>query len=108
VFELAKDLSIEAKELLRVAKDLAISVENTMSILDIHDIERIRKRLEKDTQKKDDLPLQDVYEEQRVSTNIIRRRAKSVPLSEAPAPEVSSAQEAQPKPEGDEFEVVAQ
>ncbi|MGD0820098.1 MAG: translation initiation factor IF-2 [Desulfomonilia bacterium] len=108
VFELAKDLSIEAKELLRVAKDLAISVENTMSILDIHDIERIRKRLEKDTQKKDDLPLQDVYEEQRVSTNIIRRRAKAVPLSEAPAPEVSSAQEAQPKPEGDEFEVVAQ
>ncbi|MGD0209904.1 MAG: translation initiation factor IF-2 N-terminal domain-containing protein, partial [Desulfomonilia bacterium] len=105
VFELAKDLSIEAKELLRVAKDLAISVENTMSILDIHDIERIRKRLEKDTQKKDDLPLQDVYEEQRVSTNIIRRRAKAVPLSEAPAPEASSAQEAQPKPDG---EAVAQ
>ena len=99
VFELAKDLSIEAKELLRVAKDLAISVENTMSILDIHDIERIRKRLDKDTQKKDDLPLQDVYEEQRVSTNIIRRRAKAAPISEAPMLEVSSAQEAQPKPE---------
>ncbi len=53
VFELAKEMSIETKDLLRVAKDLAISVENTMSVLDVHDIERIKKRLEKDTQKKE-------------------------------------------------------
>ena len=85
IFELAKDLSLEAKELLRVAKDLAISVENTMSILDVHDIERIKKRIEKDTQKPEELDLQDVYEEQRVSTNIIRRRAKPAPAPEAPA-----------------------
>lgn len=91
IFELAKDLSIEAKELLRVAKDLAISVENTMSILDVHDIERIRKRLEKDTQKKEDQPIQDVYEEQRVSTNIIRRRAKPTAAPEATAPEEAPA-----------------
>ncbi len=91
IFELAKDLSIDAKDLLRMAKDLAISVENTMSILDVHDIERIRKRLEKDTQKKEDQPLQDVYEEQRVSTNIIRRRAKPAPAPEVPAPEEPAA-----------------
>jgi translation initiation factor IF-2 len=87
IFELAKDLSLEAKDLLRVAKDLAISVENTMSILDVHDIERIRKRLEKDTQKTEEQDLQEVYEEQRVSTNIIRRRAKPAPAPESPAPE---------------------
>jgi len=39
VFELAKELSIDAKELLRIAKDLAISVESTMSVLDVHDME---------------------------------------------------------------------
>ena len=91
IFELAKDLSLEAKDLLRVAKDLAISVENTMSILDVHDIERIRKRLEKDTQKTEEQDLQDVYEEQRVSTTIIRRRAKPAPAPEAPAPEEALA-----------------
>ena len=91
ISELAKDLSLEAKDLLRIAKDLAISVENTMSILDVHDIERIRKRIEKDTQKTEEQDLQDVYEEQRVSTNIIRRRAKPAPAPEAPAPEEAPA-----------------
>jgi len=89
VFELAKELSIETKDLLRVAKDLAISVENTMSVLDVHDIERIKKRLEKDiTQKKDEeQPLQEVYTEKRVSSTIIRRRAKVTTVEAAPAPE---------------------
>ncbi|MCU0576368.1 MAG: translation initiation factor IF-2 [Desulfobacterota bacterium] len=82
IFELAKELTIDAKELLRIAKDLAISVENTMSVLDVHDVDRIKKRLEKDTQKKEEQPTQDVYEEKRVSTNIIRRRAKAVPIPE--------------------------
>jgi translation initiation factor IF-2 len=88
VFELAKEMSIETKDLLRVAKDLAISVENTMSVLDIHDIDRIKKRLEKDTQKKEEEPLQEVYVEKRVSSTIIRRRARVAPTPEsAPAPE---------------------
>jgi hypothetical protein len=34
VFELAKELSLEPKEILRIAKDLAISAENAMSVLD--------------------------------------------------------------------------
>jgi len=105
VFELAKELSIDAKELLRIAKDLAISVESTMSVLDVHDMERIRKRLEKDTQKKDEQPAQEVYEEKRVSTNIIRRRAKAVPApepeeaQEKPAEEVTAETGPQEKPE---------
>ena len=105
VFELAKELSIDAKELLRIAKDLAISVESTMSVLDVHDMERIRKRLEKDTQKKDEQPAQEVYQEKRVSTNIIRRRAKAVPApepeeaQEKPAEEVTAETGPQEKPE---------
>lgn len=112
VFELAKELSIDTKELLRVAKDLAISVENTMSVLDVHDIERIKKRIEKDTQKKDDEPVQDVYVEQRVSSTIIRRRARPVtspeqeaealpetPQAAAEAPEASAEEGAPAKTE---------
>jgi translation initiation factor IF-2 len=101
VFELAKEMSIETKDLLRVAKDLAISVENTMSVLDVHDIERIKKRIEKDTQKKEVQPLEEVYVEKRVSSTIIRRRARPVTTPQpeaAPAPE-----EAQGKPEATEL-----
>lgn len=106
IFELAKELSIDAKELLRVAKDLAISAENTMSVLDVHDMDRIKKRLEKDTQKKEELPVQEIYEEKRVSTNIIRRRAKVAPTTETeeapPKPAESAAAEALPQEKPDE------
>ncbi|OPZ60484.1 MAG: hypothetical protein BWY87_00446 [Deltaproteobacteria bacterium ADurb.Bin510] len=47
VFELAKELTVDPKDLMRVTKDLAIAVETTMSLLDEHDVERIRKRFEK-------------------------------------------------------------
>jgi translation initiation factor IF-2 len=101
VFELAKEMSIETKDLLRVAKDLAISVENTMSVLDIHDIERIKKRLEKDTtQKKEEeeqQPLQDVYTEKRVSSTIIRRRARITPAEAAPTPEAPKTKPGAPE-----------
>lgn len=88
VFELAKELSLDPKDLLRIAKDLAISVDNTMSVLDGHDVERIKKRLEKETLKKEEeLTTQEVYEEKRVSTTVIRRRAKTPPA--APAAEAA-------------------
>lgn len=78
VFELSKDLDIDSKELLKIAKDLAISVENTMSLLDTHDIERIKKRLEKiREQEHQEEPAEDEgYVEKRVAPNVIRRRAK--------------------------------
>ncbi len=94
VFELAKELSIDAKELLRIAKDLAISVENTMSVLDVHDADRIKKRLEKDTQKKEEQPAVEVYEEKRVSTTIIRRRARTVTAPEAEEAAAKATEEA--------------
>ena len=76
VFELAKDLSVDTKDLLRIAKDLAISVENNMSMIDVHDIDRIKKRFQKDVEKLPDMPLEETYEEKRVSSNVIRRRAR--------------------------------
>ncbi len=91
VFELAKDLSVDTKDLMKVAKDLAISVENNMSMIDVHDIDRIKKRFQKDTEKQPDQPLEDVYVEKRVSANIIRRRARVTPL-----PAVSAEEQAAP------------
>ncbi|HPC46971.1 MAG TPA: translation initiation factor IF-2 N-terminal domain-containing protein, partial [Deltaproteobacteria bacterium] len=74
VFELAKELSLDPKDLLRIAKDLAISVDTAMSVIDGHDVERIKKRLERETQKKEEeeTRVQEVYEEKRVSTTVIR------------------------------------
>ncbi len=94
VFELAKDLSVDPKDLLKIAKDLAISVENNMSMIDVHDIDRIKKRFQKDTEKQPDQPLEDVYVEKRVSANIIRRRARVTPLPTAPADEQATPLEA--------------
>ncbi|HPD20219.1 MAG TPA: translation initiation factor IF-2 N-terminal domain-containing protein, partial [Desulfomonilia bacterium] len=69
VFELAKELNIDARELMKVAKDLAISVENNMSLIDVHDIGRIKKRFVKETEKQPDELPQESYVEKRVSAN---------------------------------------
>lgn len=95
VFELAKDLSIETRELLKIAKDLAISVENNMSMVDVHDIERIKKRVNKETEKQEEETSQDIYVEKRVSANVIRRRARVSPPPEN-EPEKQPEQETPP------------
>jgi translation initiation factor IF-2 len=95
VFELAKELSIETKELLKIAKDLAISVENNMSMVDVHDIERIKKRVQKDTEKQEEESSPETYVEKRVSANIIRRRARvSPPADTEPAKELAKEEKA--------------
>ncbi|HHO75246.1 MAG TPA: hypothetical protein ENN05_02315, partial [Deltaproteobacteria bacterium] len=99
VFELAKDLSIDTKELLKIAKDLAISVENNMSMLDVHDIDRIKKRVHKDTEKQEEDISQDTYVEKRVSANIIRRRARVSPPVDNETEKEPAATAAQEIPE---------
>ena len=99
VFELSKELSIDARELMKVAKDLAIPVENNMSLIDVHDINRIKKRFEKETDIQTDEPPQETYVEKRVSANIIRRRARVSPPVETKAEEPSLPEEAATAPE---------
>jgi len=98
VFELARDLSIDTRELMKVAKDLAISVENNMSMIDVHDIDRIKKRFQKESEKQPDESPQESYVEKRVSANVIRRRARVVPPSEK-AEEPAAAEEVKPAEE---------
>ncbi len=93
VFELAKELSIDARELMKVAKDLAISVENNMSLIDVHDIDRIKKRFVKESEKQPDELPQESYVEKRVSANVIRRRARVAPSAEKKAEEPTRPEE---------------
>lgn len=101
VFELSKDLDIDSRELLKIAKDLAISVENTMSLLDTHDIERIKKRLEKiRVQEHQEEPAEDEgYVEKRVAPNVIRRRAKPTLHVARPKPKEVQPSKEVPKPD---------
>jgi translation initiation factor IF-2 len=79
IFELAQKFSIDEKELMKICKDLAISAENKMSQVDPHDIDRIKKRLEKSSDKQQDEIKTESFDEERVSSKIIRRRAKIAP-----------------------------
>ena len=105
VFELAKELNIDARELMKVAKDLAISVENNMSLIDVHDIDRIKKRFVKESEKQPDELPQESYVEKRVSANVIRRRARIAPSPEkkeeepAGTEEVTAVEALEEKPE---------
>jgi translation initiation factor IF-2 len=85
VFELAAKLAIDAKDLLKIAKDLAISVENNMSMVDVHDIERIKKRLERESEKQHEEVKVEAFEEERVSSKVIRRRARATTPAESEA-----------------------
>jgi len=91
VFELAAKLAIDAKDLLKIAKDLAISVENNMSMVDVHDIERIKKRLERESEKQHEEVKAEAFEEERVSSKVIRRRARTAAPTEAEAPKEEEA-----------------
>lgn len=91
VFELAAKLAIEAKDLLKIAKDLAISVENNMSMVDVHDIERIKKRLERESEKQHEEVKTEAFEEERVSSKVIRRRARATAAMEPEAPREEEA-----------------
>ncbi len=105
VFELAKDLAVDTKDLLKIAKDLAISVENNMSMIDIHDIDRIKKRFLKDNEKLPDQPLEDSYVEKRVSANVIRRRARVTPPSSKTEEKEEAAPAVVMKPEAEALPV---
>ncbi|MEA2101981.1 MAG: translation initiation factor IF-2 [Thermodesulfobacteriota bacterium] len=94
VFELAKKLSVDSTDVLKITSDLAILAENNMSMLDVHDIERINKRVEKDKDRQEEKKDEDNIVQQRVSSKVIRRRARKKPQApELKAPE-PKAQEA--------------
>jgi translation initiation factor IF-2 len=76
VYEVAKDLGLSNQDVLARARSLGIDARNHMSSVDAEDAARIRRAIEKDRH--------DNTVEERVSSTVIRRRAKG-PLPGAPS-----------------------
>ncbi|MGD8861242.1 MAG: translation initiation factor IF-2 [Myxococcales bacterium] len=89
VYEVARELGMENRELLTKLASLGIQVRNHMSSIDVADAERVKRSLEKDKQ-------QNVVEE-RIRPTVVRRRVKKKPPAEAPAAE-AKAEETPAKP----------
>jgi len=86
VYELARELSLDAKELIARLEKIGIAVKSHSSTLDESDVERARRELAlSDTGK---------VEEKRVKSTVIRRR----PVREEPAPPPEEARRAEETP----------
>src|SRR5574340_28015 len=96
VYEVAKDLGIENKELIAHLGKLGIEVKSHASSLEDSDVERVRRLLRS----------REPHEvvEERIKSTVIRRRAVHAPVeerTEPPAEEVAAAKDQQAR-EADE------
>ena len=79
VYEVAKELGLDNRELVTKMAALGIQVKNHMSALDSVDIERVKKSIEKEKTEK--------LVEERIRPTVVRRRAAAKPEVAAAAPE---------------------
>ncbi len=107
VYELAKELGLENKELIARLEKIGIAVKSHSSTLDDADLERIQKELLS--------PEPREVVEQRIKSTVIRRRAVRLPVEEikpeeaAPAPpEEKPAAQSAPRPEPVRKEAVSE
>ncbi len=100
VLELAKELRMDNKDLLRQLLEMGVDVRNHMSNLDPEVVEKVRGTVSSDRP--------DVVEEKRVTTKVIRRRRKKTAQTsddgEAVDDAESAAEEPEWQPEADEAE----
>ena len=91
VYELARELNLENKELLEKIAGLGMDVKSHMASLDEQAVAQIKKGLFGSKDPKE------IVEDKRIQPNIIRRRRKLVPVSEeteaSETPEVSAQDE---------------
>jgi translation initiation factor IF-2 len=96
LYEVAKDLGLPNKDLVAKVRALGIEVKNHMSNLDVEDVARVKRALDKERQAN--------LVEERLSSTVIRRRSKDgsalrpagAPGSAAAAPPVAARVEARP------------
>ncbi|MEC7520100.1 MAG: translation initiation factor IF-2 [Myxococcota bacterium] len=95
VYEVARELGMNNRELLGRIQSLGIQVRNHMSALEPAEVERVRRALDKDKAEN--------TVETRIRKTVIRRRTKKKPkpeVAEAPAAEAKApSSEASPPPE---------
>src|SRR5450432_2422179 len=87
VYELAKDLGVQPKDLLAKLRAMAIDVANHMSQIEPSDVDRIRRAVDRERHES--------LVEERLTDTVIRRRSKNVvPVASgtaAPRPAASPA-----------------
>jgi len=89
VYELAKDLGLQPKDLVAKVRAMAIDVANHMSQIDAADADRIRRAVDRERHES--------LVEERLNDTVIRRRSKSAPAPAKPAP-VAAAPAPAPTP----------
>src|SRR6476660_4777670 len=90
LYEVAKDLGLANKDLVAKVRALGIEVKNHMSNLDVEDVARVKRALDKERQAN--------LVEERLSSTVIRRRSKDGQQLRpgTPAPSGSSRAESSP------------
>jgi translation initiation factor IF-2 len=79
VYELAKELRMDTKDLVERLKDAGFTISNQMSALDEDDVGRAKDYLSGATS--------EIYEEKRIKPTVIRRRKKIIPKVQEPIEE---------------------
>lgn len=87
VYEVARELGLDNRELLTRLASLGIQVRNHMSAMDQAEVDRVKRSMDKDKQK-------NVVEE-RIRPTVVRRRVKKAKAEESPVVE-ASAESARP------------
>ncbi len=87
VYELAKELKLDNKELVRQLVDMGLDVRNHMSVLSPEEAQVVRERLR--------VSRSEVVEEMRVTTRVIRRRRRPTEAEEAEEAQAAEAQAAE-------------
>src|SRR6186997_341533 len=99
VYELAKDLNVQPKDLLNKIRAMGIDVANHMSHLESVDVDRVRRAIERERLEN--------LEEVRLNDTVIRRRSKSAvgtavkpaaPAAAAPPPAAAAPAPRAPEP----------
>jgi translation initiation factor IF-2 len=78
VYQVAKEIGLENKTLVTKIQSLGIDIKNHMSSLDLEDVQRVKRALEKERQES--------LVEERLSATVIRRRSKSTGPGRRSAP----------------------
>src|SRR5256885_16412928 len=77
VYELAKDLGVQPKDLVNKVRAMAIDVANHMSQIEAADVDRIKRAIERERHES--------LVEERLNDTVIRRRSQNAPPPAAPA-----------------------
>jgi translation initiation factor IF-2 len=90
VYEVARELALENNELMKRLAALGIQVRNHMSALDVAEVDRVKRAIEKDKAEN--------TVETKIRAGVVRRRTVAQPAKEEPAAPVEAAPEPRHEP----------